>query len=239
MPTALQIITRSMRIARVIGKGETLDADEAADGLTALNSMLNSWQTERLSVYQIREESFTWAANQQSRTVGSGGDFATDRPARVDGSSAFVSNSVDYMLGVRGIIDVAAWAAIPDKTTTSTIPWLIYPEYGTTLVTLYAYPIPSASITFKLRSWRALQSFAALTTSMDLPMGYEEALCFNLAESFGVEFGRDLTPTAQKKAVTSKANIKRINAPDTVMSSEAGYMNRIGWTGDIYADIAP
>lgn len=239
MPTALQIITRSMRIARVIGKGETLDADEAADGLTALNAFLNACQLERLFVYQIREESFTWAANQQSRTVGTGGDFATDRPARVDGSSAFVSNSVDYMLGVRGIIDVSAWAAIPDKTTTSTIPWLIYPEYGTTLVTLYAYPIPSASITFKLRSWRTLQSFAALTTSMDLPMGYEDFLAFNFAEAFCVEFGKELLPQAAKRASVTKAAVKRINAPDTVMTSEAGYMNRIGWTGDVYADIAP
>lgn len=239
MATALSMIQRSMRVARVIGKGETLDDDEAQDGLTALNSMLDSWQTERLSVYQIREESFTWAGSSQSRTVGSGGNFSTDRPVRVDPSSAFVSNSIDYAIGPRGLIDVSAWAAIPDKTTQSTIPWLLYPEYGTTLVTLYAYPIPSASITFKLRSWKRLQSFSALTDALDLPPGYEEAIVFNLAERFGLEFGKELSRTAQRIASVSKANIRKINADVPTMTSEAAYMNPTAWAGNTYADVAP
>lgn len=237
MTTAVQIITRAMRIARVIGKGETLDSDESADGLTALNSMLDSWQTERLSVYQIRSESFTWAGSQQSRTVGAAGNFVTDRPARVDGSSAFVSNGIDYPIGDRGMLNVDAWAAIPDKTSTSTIPWLLYVEYGTALVTLYAYPIPSASISFTLRSWRHLQSFATLTDVLDLPMGYEEAIVFNLAERYGIEFGMQLLPAAQKIAVTSKANIKNINAPVLIMSSEVGYLSRSAYVGNTYADL--
>ena len=239
MATALSMILRSMRIARVIGKGETLDDDEAQDGLEALNSMLNSWQTESLSVYQIREESFSWAGGSQSRTIGVGGNFVTDRPVRVDPSSAFVSNSIDYSIGVRGLIDVSAWAAIPDKTTQSTIPWLIYPEYGPVLVTLYAYPIPSSTITFKLRSWKQLQSFSTLTTDLSLPPGYEEAIVFNLAERFGFEFGKDLSRQAKTIAVTSKRNIQTINVRVPVMSSEAGYMNPRNWGGNIWADVAP
>ena len=239
MATALSMITRAMRIARVIGKGETLDDDEAADGLTALNSMLDSWETERLSVYQITEESFTWSGASQSRTVGSGGNFATTKPVRVDGSSAFVSNSIDYSIGDRGIIDVSAWAAIPDKTTQSTIPWLIYPEYGPVLATLYAYPIPSASITFKLRSWKALQSFSALTTELSLPQGYERAITFNLAIEYGEEYGTTVSPNAQRIAFISKRNIQRINTDVPGMTSEAAYLNTQNWSGNVYADIAP
>jgi len=239
MATALTMIQRAMRIARVTGKGETLDQDEAQDGLTALNSMLDSWQTETLSVYQIREESFTWTGAAQSRTIGASGNFVTDLPVRVDPSSAFVSNSIDYSIGTRGIIDVSAWAAIADKTTQSTIPWLIYPEYGAALVTLYAYPIPSANITFKLRSWKRLQSFSALTTVLALPPGYEEAIVFNLAERYGFEFGKTLSREAKQTAKASKANIQTINTRVPVMASEAGYLNSRQWSGNVYADLAP
>jgi hypothetical protein len=43
--TAIDLITRSMRLARVLSKGEPLDADESADGLAALNSMMASLST--------------------------------------------------------------------------------------------------------------------------------------------------------------------------------------------------
>lgn len=231
MPTALQLITRSMRIARVIGKGETLDDDEAADGLTSLNAMLDSWQIERLFVYQIREESFTWAGAAASRTVGAAGNFATDLPTRVSDNCAFVSNSTDYPVR---LIDVDQWSGIPDKTTTSTLPQYLYVEYGAALVTLYAYPIPSASITFKLRSTKRLQSFSALTTDLALPPGNEDAIVFSLAERFGVEFGKTLLPAATLTAHRARANLKRVNAPSPIMRSDVGLLNRLGG-GDVYS----
>lgn len=232
MPTAIQIITRSMRLARVIGKGETLDDDEAADGLYALNAMLDSWQIERLFVYQIAEDSFTWTAT-QSRTVGAAGNFVMTRPARVDPSSYFVLNSISYPIK---LIDSDQWAAIPDKTTTTQVPTTIYPEYGPALVTLYAYPTPSASITFKLKSWEILQSFTALTTDLSLPMGYQRAIEYSLAEEFGPEFGKPISVEVHAIAARARANIKRINAPSPVMYSEVGLLNRFR-VGNVRADL--
>lgn len=224
MPTALQLITRSMRIARVIGKGETLDDDEAADGLTALNAMLDSWQIERLFVYQIRSETFTWAGNDQTQTVGSGGDFNTDLPTRVADDCSFTSGGIDYPAK---LINVDQWSSVPDKATTTTIPWYIYPEYGAALVTLYAYPIPSANITFNLRSTKRLQQFSALTTAMALPPGNEDAIVFSLAERFGTEFGANLTPEVIATAFKSRRALKRVNSPSPVMSSDAGRLNNM------------
>ncbi len=231
MPTALQLINRGMRIARVLGKGEALDEDEAADGLTALNAMLDSWQTERLSVYKIESNTFTWTASQQSRTVGASGNFVLSRPARVDDSCVFVQNNIEIPVQ---LIDLDAWAGIPSKTVTSTVPTYLYPEYGTSIITLYVYPIPSASISFILRSWSRLQSFTALTTSMDLPMGYEDAIAYNFAERYCVEFGKELLPKAQRIAVNTKANIKRINAPSPIMATEVGQLNRMMSGYNIY-----
>ena len=233
MATALSMIKRGMRLARVLGKGEEPDDDESADGLIALNAMLDSWQTERLFVYQIQEDSFTWTAT-QSRTVGASGNFVMSRPARIDSSSYFLSNSTSY--GIK-LLDSDQWAAIPDKTTTSTIPWAIYPEYGPSLITLYAYPTPSASITFQLRSWQLLQSFSALTTALDLPMGYQRAIEYSLAEEFGPEFGKEISADVHAIAMKARANIKRINAPAPVMHSDAGLMSFPQPVANIYADV--
>lgn len=222
-----------MRLAGVIGKGETPDDEEAADGLTALNSMLDSWQTERLFVYQISENSFSWGAGSQSRTVGAAGNFVMARPAKVDDSTYFVLNGISY--AVR-LIDSDAWAAIPDKTTTSTFPFWLYVEYGVSTVTLYAYPTPSAAITLKLRTWSALQSFSTLTDALSLPMGYQRAITYSLAEEFGPEFGVDIPAKVQEIAAKARKNLKRINSVPPVMASEVGYMNR-RVTGNIYADI--
>src|SRR3990167_2508153 len=100
MATALGIIPRSMRLAGAIGKGETADADEAADGLVALNAMLDSWQIDRLLVYQIVQVSNTWPAATTSRTIGSGGNFTQQRPVRIDSAFVVDSNSQWYSVEV-------------------------------------------------------------------------------------------------------------------------------------------
>lgn len=225
MATALDLITRSMRLSGVIGKGETPDDDEARDGLAALNAMLDSWQVNRLFVYQIRTEQFTWDANDQTQTAGSGGDFNTDLPTRVDGSCSFTLDSTDYPVT---LIDIDAWSAIPDKTTTSSFPQWLYVEYGAALVTLYAYPIPNANITFNLRTWRRLQQFSTLTTDLALPPGNERAIAFSLAEEFGgPEFGIVVPDDVRRIAKAARKTLKNVNSPSPVMSNEPGYMSRM------------
>lgn len=232
MATALSMITRAMRLATVIGKGETPDDDESADGLEALNAMLDSWQIDKLYVYQVRTEQFTWTANQQTQTVGAAGDFVTDLPTRIADDCSFTINSIDYFVR---LIDVDAWTNIPNKTIQSSFPWWIYPEYGAALVTLNAYPIPNASITFNLRTWKRLQNFSALTTALALPPGYERAITFSLAEEFGPEFGVQVPPSVMQKASAARNNLRRINALSPIMATEAGFMSR-RYTAYIYGD---
>lgn len=233
MATAQSLITRAMRLAGVIGKGETPDADEAADGLVALNAMLDSWQIQRLFVYQIRSESFTWTGGQQSQTVGSGGDFNTDLPTRVADDCSFTVGGIDYPAK---LIDVDAWTNIPQKSTSSSFPWWLYVQYGATLATLYAYPIPNANITFNLRTWKRLQAFTSLTDTLVLPPGNERAIAFSLAEEFGgPEFGIEVPPGVARIAMSARKALKRVNAPAPISPMEAGYLSR-RYSAYIYGD---
>ena len=225
------MITRAMRLAGVIGKGEALDDDEEQDGLAALQGMIDSWNTERLYVYQILQETLTLVAAQQTYTMGSGGDLNTTRPVRIDDSCFTRFNSVDFPLR---LIDNQAWNAIPYKTVQSNVPMWLYADMQNPLVRLNLYPVPSAAGSAYIQSWKQLQAFTALTDVLVLPPGYKRAIEYSLAEEYGPEFGVEIPQIVQKIAVKARSNIKRINAPQNVMRSEVGYMNRSRFADNIY-----
>src|SRR5712675_1315281 len=98
--SALDLITTAAQLLGAIGQGEALTADEATAGLRRLNSMLDAWSIDKLMIYNMQQESFTWAANTTSRTIGSGGAFDATRPIKLSKTSFFRDTSttpnVDY-----------------------------------------------------------------------------------------------------------------------------------------------
>lgn len=234
MTTAIDLITRSGRIAGTLGKSETPDADEASFALTALNSMLASWSIERLDVPYIVRESLTLSASQSTYTMGSGGDLNTTRPTRIDDSCYVTINSVNYPIT---LIDNDAYAGLPVPTVTSNYSWFLFVDYQYPLVRLKFYPVPNTTGTVSIASWKQLQQFTTLTDTLVLPPGYERAIVFNLAvEYWGAEMGTAsvIPPHVLKIATDSKANIKRINAPSPIMTSGVGYMNNRYASGNVY-----
>ncbi len=231
MTTAVDLITRSGRIAGALGKSEVPDDDESVDGLTALNSMLDSWSIERMMVYYIVQEALTLVASQATYTMGSGGDLDTTRPTQIDDSCFVTLNSIDYPLM---LIDGDAYASIVFKAVESNLQYYLFPDYQDPLVNLNFYPTPSQAGTAQIRSWKQLQQFSGLTTVFALPPGHERAIVYNLAlEYWETEFGLPIPTRVEKIAINSKANIKRINAPSPIMRSEVGYLNRNRIPGNI------
>ena len=60
MTTAGDQINRALRLLGVLAEGETPSAAVSQDGLTALNQMIDSWNTERLSVFSTQDQVFFW-----------------------------------------------------------------------------------------------------------------------------------------------------------------------------------
>jgi hypothetical protein len=114
MTTASDIVSRSLRLIGVLGQGRrTLTANELADGIDALNSMLESFSLERLMVYQILEENFSLVIGTGSYTIGTGGTFNTTRPVKIENAFLRDSSNNDYSLA---LIDNAQYDSIPLKT---------------------------------------------------------------------------------------------------------------------------
>jgi len=221
--TASDIITRAYRILGDIATGETITAAQGSVGLEALNAMLDAFSIERLMIYEVRQEDLTWPSSTTSRTIGSGADFDTHRPDRVETGTFFIdSNNIAYPVDI--IRNREVYDSIPDKTVTSSYPSKLFYDPSSTWGTLYVYPIPDASLTLKLNSWQPLQIFDNLTEAHVLPAGYRRMMAYNLALELESEAGLPMASNAIRIALQSKASIKKHNNLPILSSTSTAYV---------------
>ena len=231
MATAQTIVDRAMRLIGALESGESATATEGADVLIALNSMIESWQTERLYVYALVDTALTLTPSDGSYTVGPTGNFnLTPRPSKIE--NIFIRDSdIDYPIT---LVDQDRWFAIPDKTVTSDIPEFAYYEPTLATGTLLLWPIPNSANSLHLVTWTTLGTLSTLGTTVTLPQGYERALTYNLAVEIAPEFGKEVSQTVMQSAIESKANIKRANQRGMIAYTELGVLLNPGRT-DIYS----
>ena len=210
-------INGALRLIGQLAEGETPSADTSADALTALNQMLDSWSSERLSVFSTQDQTFTWPANTATRTLGPTGDFVGNRPVLVDDSTYFRDPSNNISFGIK-LINQQQYNGIAVKTVTSTYPQVMFVNMKMSNVEMTVYPVPTKALNWHIISVTELTQPALLATTLVVPPGYLRAFRFNLACEIAAEFGVEPPPQVQRIAMSSKRNIKRINNPDDVMS---------------------
>ena len=208
-------INRSLRLLGILAEGETPSAAMSQDALMALNQMIDSWNTERLSVFTTQDQVFTWPSGFITRTLGPTGNFVGNRPVLVDDATYFKYGTVSY--GIK-IINQAQYNGIAVKTVTSTFPQVLYVSMQFPDVSLNIYPCPTQDLEWHIVSVQELDQPANLATVLTYPPGYLRAFTYNLAMEFAPEFGVEPSPQVQRIAMTSKRDLKRINNPDDVMS---------------------
>jgi hypothetical protein len=213
--TAGEQINRALRLLGVLAEGETTSAATSQDALVAMNQMIDSWNTERLSVFTTEDQVFTWPSGFISRTLGPTGDFVGNRPVLVDDATYFKAGTVSY--GIK-IINQQQYNGIAVKTVTSTYPQVLYVNMGFPDITLTVYPKPTQDLEWHIVSVQELDQPATLATVLAYPPGYLRAFTYNLAMEIAPEFGVEPSPQVQRIAMTSKRNLKRINNPDDVMA---------------------
>jgi hypothetical protein len=207
--TALDIITGAAKLLGVVFKSEALSADEANDGLIVLNDMLASWSNEDLLTYTFLDESFPLVAGTASYTIGSGQTFNTVRPINI--VTAYVRvGTIDYPLEI--IPSEVYELQIQSKSIQSSIPQFLTYDNSYPAGTIKLYPVPSQVITLTLHSNKPLTSFAALTTTFDLPPGWARAIKYNLALELAPQYGVEIPPSVPPLAKQSMGAIKMATA---------------------------
>jgi hypothetical protein len=200
-----------------LAEGETPSSETAQDALSAMNEMIQSWNTERLAVFSTQDQVVTWPPSTQSRTMGPTGDIVALRPVLVDDATYFrdPANGISYGLK---LINQQQYNGIAVKTVTSTYPQVMWVNMTYPNIEMYVYPVPTKVLEFHIVSVQELSQPANLATDLAFPPGYLRAFRYNLACELAPEFGVEPSRQVQRIAMTSKRNLKRINNPDDIMA---------------------
>ena len=215
--TAGDQINGALRLLGILAEGETPSAATSQDALTALNQMVDSWNTERLSVFATQDQIVTWLPNTKTHTLGPSGDTIGNRPILVDDATYFRDPSSGISFGIK-LINQQQYDGIAVKTVTSTYPQVMWVNMEYPNISMTVYPVPTKVLEFHIVSVQELTAPATLATNLAFPPGYLRAFKYNLACEIAPEFGVEPSPTVSRIAMTSKRDLKRINNPDDIMS---------------------
>lgn len=237
MSTIRELITGSLRLINVIQANEVATADDMDISLAALDAMIDSWSTDKLSIYLLKPWYFPTVANQKNYTLGSGGDWDVPRPMNIERISVSYNGSLTYdaitglytLVPSQNTIDImmesltdAQYAAIPVKDQPATYAIKYYDNGNYPLRTVALWPVPTTTQPLTIWLWQPLGTYANLDESLNLPRGYERALRFNLAVELSAEFGKVPQDEVLRIASESYAQLKRINSRSVIMRGDLG-----------------
>lgn len=210
------IIKSALRLIGVYASGESLDAAMAQDALVVAQQLVDSWNSERLQLFTIQIYEFTPLANQQTYTVGLGGDVNIARPPRIESISVVtqVGSTQPLELSLGSSLSDKDWQEIPVKNITSSFPQRFYDDGAFPLRSISFWPIANTGVHYRFYNWSQLVAFADLSaTDYTFPPAYLRALRYNLAVELATEFSGNpaLYPAVEKIAFRSKAKIKAMN----------------------------
>lgn len=215
--TAGDQINAALRLIGMLAEGETPSSETSNDALAALNQMIDSWNTERLSVFNTQDQVFSWQPGLITQTLGPTGDFVGNRPILLDDSTYFRDPQSGISFGIK-FINQQQYDGIAVKTVTSTYPQVMWINMEYPNITMSVYPKPTKALEWHFISVEELNKPATLETEILFPPGYLRAFKYNLACEIANEFGVEPPANVMRIAMTSKRNLKRINNPDDIMS---------------------
>jgi hypothetical protein len=233
MTTARDIIEGALRKIHQLGTGTSLNTDEANDALSVLNGMLSTYSVEGGQVWIETKETFPIVSGQQVYTIGSGGDFDTNRPLRI--TAAFTSSGgTDYNMTP---IDEKIYSQISQKDVGS-IPEVYYYDGGYPLANFYMYPVATGVSTLTIYSRKYITEFADLDATFSMPPEYRMMLEYNLAVWIAPEYEKEASRTVVNKARETKEAVQTQNTRnenDLVYIDAPSSEGTQGQSGNIYA----
>ena len=145
--TVNDLIRSSFRLIGDLGVGQQFSSDDFTDSLFVLNSMIDAWNIERLTVYTTPVVSFALTPGQQTYTYGPGGNFNGTRPSKIEKANLlYTTDGVTLHLPIR-ILSRDEWANVRLQDVTSDIPTMLYADNAFPTINISFLPFPDASFT--------------------------------------------------------------------------------------------
>lgn len=219
--TVADMINASLRKIGVLASGEVPSANEQSDAFAAFTNMLDSMSNERLIIYSVLREVFALTAGQQTYTFGTGGNFNSIRPQKIENAyiQAYGTSPISEIK--LEIVNDSQYADLVVKTVTSSLPVYVFNDDAFPLANLSFWPVPSANVNFVSYSWKPLAAYATTSTVITLPPGYLRMLIYNLAVELAPDFGVPASDQVIAIALQAMKNIKRMNSKPIYLSMDA------------------
>ena len=196
MGTVQQLIDASLRLIGVLDSGEAASTSESNDAFAALNQLVAGWSGAGVPIYQTTKDIIP--------LTGAASYTLAVRPVKL--KSAHVT--ADNISQPAEIVTSERWSAFKDRALVSRWAQELYWDGGYPTGNLFLWPNPTSG-SLEVYSLKPLTAFSSLSSTIDLPPGYEHALKFALAMVLAPEYGSSLSP---EQANEAKAAIAAINA---------------------------
>lgn len=239
--TVQQLLTDSARALGYLGRTATLSAGDANDALRVFNRLLDSFSNEGLMSYLQLQRSFTLVPGTQTYTIGVGGVINTTRPYDILNAYVRDNNANDYWLDV---IPWDQWMMIGQKNITSQIPNTLSYYSSYPLGQINIFPIPLVGYNVYFTTVQNQLSGSDLSTTIDLPVGYERAYVLNTAldmitAGFPMMLNSEGYAQLLENASQAKANVKRGNIKTVEANFDPAIVSKSYASYNIYTDGFP
>jgi hypothetical protein len=220
------VLYRALRLAQITrGPGRIATPDQFQDALGALNGMLDSLNVQHDGIYSVNNNQYTLTPPKTNYTIGllptgpQTADFQVPRPIRIDQARLVLTNSPTPVYLPLALATHSEWATIVVRKVQTTVPRVLYCDYGYPLANLYFWGYPTSACNVELWTWQPFTAFTTITDNVIFPSGYVDMLVYNLAVRLADQFGTVLPPNVQVEARRTLARVKALNSPSTPMGS--------------------
>jgi hypothetical protein len=203
---------------------------EARDGKLILDSMIDSWNASRMMIHQISRSLYSLVVSTATYTLGTGGDFNATRPARIEQAGLVLAGTSPAKEEKLDIYDHGEWAGVTLKTQEGK-PTVLYNDHASPLATLSFWKVPDEAHQVALYTWAPLSTFADLTTTIQLPPGYQDAIRYTLALKLAIEWGLPRKADVAEEARQAMAKVQSQNITQMDMDLDLDPALRPMWHG--------
>jgi hypothetical protein len=195
-----------------LGVNEAMGAPYLDLVLLRFQNLLDSWQAERLTLFNFTRVTSTLPSGTSTRTIGPTGQIVTTaNPVFITAINYVVPGTSPAVETPMGQMDEDAYANLPIKDLSSSLPTEWFFNRGATTGTLTFWPVVDQAVEIAIYVNFGVGVPATINDTVVGPPGYPEAFMYQLALRLCTPFGRPMPPNLPQMAAEALRRIKRPN----------------------------
>jgi hypothetical protein len=215
--TAQNLIYSAFRVIGHTRAGQTNGPESLADGLVALNGLIDSATINRGFVFTERLDTWTLTIGKQTYTIGVDPagmltpDLVAARPVKLTRANLLLSSASNTVRRKINLLTDAEWRSKAVQNIPG-MPIDLYNDGSDPLSTYWFYMTPDQAYVIETYSWQQLIGLATLASLIVVPPGYYEFYLYSLAARLASMFGKELPSATMALLSQARYDVMALNA---------------------------